>query len=127
MAIGSLFLYMESPCTPDAAPLRPLRSTDAADPRRVRARAAIVNLGQRQETPGLTGITRSPRQTPQSRTIEIIPQQNPRRHGKPPCVCHLESDRSRFGNPPNESRIQGLGITSVATSLAVGNFRELVA
>ena len=27
MAIGSLFLCMESPCTPDPAPLRPLRST----------------------------------------------------------------------------------------------------
>src|ERR1700720_3843415 len=49
--------------------------SDAADPRRVRARPAAVNLGQRQETPGLTGIVRLPRQTPQSRTIEIIPQQ----------------------------------------------------
>ena len=96
--------------------------SDAADPRRVRARAATVNLGQRQETPGLTGIVRLPRQTPQSRTIEIIPQQNPRCHGKPPCVCHLESDRSRFGNPPNESRIQGLGIT---TRLAQGYPRKL--
>ena len=72
------------PHNPVAHDLHP----DAADPRRVRARAAAVNLGQRQETPGLTGIARLPRQTPQSRTIEIIPQQNPGRHGKPPCVCH---------------------------------------
>jgi hypothetical protein len=80
--------------------------SDAAGPRRVRARAAVINTGQRQKTPGLTGIARLPRQEPQSRTIKIIPQQNRSRHGKPPGVCHVESDRS-----PNESRIQRLGIT----------------
>src|SRR6202521_3981439 len=93
--------------------------SDAADPRRVRARAAAVNLGQRQETPGLTGIVRLPRQTPQSRTIEIIPQQNPRRHGKPPCVCHLESDRSRFGNPsPTSHPFRDLVLNRVSKRMA---------
>src|SRR5580704_1982191 len=81
---------------------------DAAGPGRVRARAAAVNRGQRQKTPGLTGIARLPRQTPQSRTIEIIPQQNRSRHGKPPSVCHLESDHSRFGNPPTSHPFRDL-------------------
>src|ERR1700730_11202107 len=47
-----------------------------AGPGRVRAQAAVVHPSQRQKTPGLTGIARLPRQKPQSRTIEIIPQQN---------------------------------------------------
>ncbi len=34
---------------------------DPADPRRIRPRSAIINLGQCQETPGLIGVTRSPR------------------------------------------------------------------
>jgi hypothetical protein len=59
---------------------------------------------------GLIAIARLSRQTPQSRTIEIIPQQNRSRHGKPPSVCQVESDRGRFGNPLNESPIQRLGI-----------------
>jgi len=44
---------------------------DAADPRRVRARASLINLGQRQKTPRLIGITRLTREPSQQGSVKI--------------------------------------------------------
>ncbi len=55
---------------------------DPADPRRIRPRAAIINLGQCQETPGLIGVTRSPRQHAQANRVKVRAKRNRSRHGK---------------------------------------------
>jgi hypothetical protein len=90
--------------------------SDAADPRRV-ARAAAVNLGQRQETPGLTGI------------VPDAAEPNHRNHprNKIPAVMAnlhvfaiLNQTAADSGIPPNESPIQGLGITHRARSASSG-------
>src|ERR1700726_2912015 len=60
---------------------------DPADPCRIRPRAAIVNLGQRQETPALIGITRSPRQHAQANCVKVRAKRNRSRHGKPLESC----------------------------------------
>ena len=49
---------------------------DPADPRRIRSRAAIINLGQCQETPGLIGVTRSPRQHAQANRVKVRAKRN---------------------------------------------------
>lgn len=55
---------------------------DPADPRRIRPRAAIINLGQCQETPCLIGVTRSPRQHAQANRVKVRAKRNRSRHGK---------------------------------------------
>ena len=57
-AIGTLGVEPQHPVTHDLQP-------DAANPRRVRARAAVIDLRQRLKTPDLIGIARSPRQLAQ--------------------------------------------------------------
>jgi len=49
---------------------------DAADPRRIRATAAIINLRQAEKPATLPRILRCPGQPPQRRTIKIFPQSN---------------------------------------------------
>jgi hypothetical protein len=98
-------------------PTPPIRAASEREPQSQISASA-------KKTPGLTGITRLPRQKPQSQIIEIIPQQKRSRHSKPPSVCHLESNRNRIGNPPNESPIQRLGISrQQVTNILVGRFR----
>jgi hypothetical protein len=82
---------------------------DAANPGRIRPRAAIVNLGQRQKTPRLIGITRSPRELTQHRAIEIRAKRKRNGHGKPfEHGCHGESEKSRFGNPLTSLSLEDL-------------------
>jgi hypothetical protein len=62
---------------------------DPADPRRVGTRATIVNLGKRQQAPHLLRLARLLRRSPQRRPVEITPQANWSRHGKPPTFAML--------------------------------------
>jgi hypothetical protein len=73
--------------------------SNTADRGRRRTCATVVNLGQRQQPPNLPGIARPPGQRPKSDRIEILAKGDRRCHSKPPSVCHVESDRSRFRNP----------------------------
>jgi hypothetical protein len=45
---------------------------DIAQPRRIRARAAVIDRGKRQETACLRGIPGLARQTPQTLCVEIL-------------------------------------------------------
>jgi hypothetical protein len=66
--------------------------SNAANPRRVRARAAGVNLRKRQRTSGLIGIARSPRQLVPLSRVKVRAKWNRSRHGKPSkSCCHVES------------------------------------
>ena len=58
--------------TRDAPSMGPARAVL----REVAATTAVVNLGQSQQPSGLVRATRSTRQHPQCRTVEIIPQAN---------------------------------------------------
>jgi hypothetical protein len=57
---------------------------DTADPRRIRARAAIINRGQGEKAAALSRILRRLGQSPQTRTIKVFPQTNRCTHGEPP-------------------------------------------
>ena len=79
--------------TPAVEPQSPVPDTlqrHPADQGRLAARAALVNLCQRQQPPGLAAVLRSPCQPPQPRRVKIPAKPDPFRHGKPP-VCHGES------------------------------------
>ena len=73
----SLGVEPENPVADDLQP-------DSANPRRVLAPAAIVNLGQRKKPPALSPILRRLGQPTQNRPIKIIPQRNRSTHGEPP-------------------------------------------
>src|SRR5262249_28368845 len=79
------------------------------------ARAAGIDRRQRQQAPGLRGISRPLGQPAQSRRVVILPKANRSRHGKPPLVCHGESYPRHFVNRLRESRSTGLGISPEAT------------
>jgi hypothetical protein len=49
---------------------------DAANPRRIRTTAAIINLRQGEKSAALPGILRCPGKSAQVRTIKIFPQSN---------------------------------------------------
>jgi hypothetical protein len=57
---------------------------NATDPSRLAAGAPVINLGQSQKPPQLTGITRAPRQSAKPGTVKILAKSNRRCHGKPP-------------------------------------------
>ena len=86
---------------------------DAADPGRIRSRAAIVDLSQRQKATGLGGILALFGEPPQPRTVEIPAQCDRHSHGEPPLVRHSESDFNQPGNP-NKSRFAPVGISSAS-------------
>jgi len=74
--IRTLGVEAENPIAHDLQP-------GAANPRRIGARAACINLRKRQKTPGLIGITRLPRKPAQSSGIKIGAKRNRTGHGKP--------------------------------------------
>ncbi len=75
---------------------------DAADPCRIAARAAVVDLGQCQKAPGLGGVLRPLCRSSQQRPIEIWPKRDRYRHGKPPFAIN-DSDFPSVGNPQRVS------------------------
>lgn len=58
--------------------------TDPADPRRIRARAAVVNLRQGQKPARLTSIARDLGKPAQVLPAKIVPQSNSNSHGESP-------------------------------------------
>ncbi len=63
--VGTLGVEAKNPIAHDL-------QSNAANPRRVRARAAGVNLRKRQKTSGLIGMARSPRQLDASINATIL-------------------------------------------------------
>jgi hypothetical protein len=55
-------------------------------------------------------VLRLPHQPPKRGGVIVSPEQNRGCHSKPPCVCHVEPDPRRRGNPFGESTSAGLGI-----------------
>ena len=73
---------------------------DTADPRRIRARAALVNLSQREATATLCRILRRLGYFPQTRPIKIFPQRNRYSHDEPPWLfVTLIQTFARLGIP----------------------------
>ena len=70
-----------------------------AVPAGIRATAAIVNLGQRQQTAALTGIPADPGQPSQIIRREIPPQSHRSRHGKPSRFAASNQIRIRNETP----------------------------
>ena len=62
--IGTFGIETDNPIAHDLQP-------DAPDPCGVQTRATIVNFRQRQETPGLIGIMRSPRELAQANRVKV--------------------------------------------------------
>ena len=62
-----------------------------ADPSGICARAAVVNLGQRQKTSSLGGIFCRLRQPPKGRSVKIRAKGNGLRHGKPPFATEIQT------------------------------------
>ncbi len=73
---------------------------DTADPRRIRARPAVINLGQGEKAAALSRILRRLGQAPQTRTIEVSPQSNRCSHGEPlRLIATLIQTFARLGIP----------------------------
>ena len=68
------------PHHPVANDLKP----NAADPRRLSPRAAVINRRQREQPPDLLRIPAAPRHPPQCVPGEVASKPNRYRHGKPP-------------------------------------------
>jgi hypothetical protein len=69
-----------------------------AQPRRLRARAAVVDRRQRQQTTGLGGVLAAPRKAPKLGAGEIRTQGDGARHGEPPMltsVNHMDTSDNR--------------------------------
>jgi ribosomal protein S21 len=64
------------------------------------ARGAVVNRCESQQSTRLRPVLRSFRRRSQRTRVIIISKTNRRRHGEPPSVRRVESNFSRFGNPP---------------------------
>lgn len=67
-------------------PVAHRRQADRADPRGLRPAPTLVDRGQREKPPALTGIAALPRQTSQGIRIQILAQIHGLRHGKPPSL-----------------------------------------
>ncbi len=98
--------------------------TDTANPRRLTPRAAVVDRGQRQQSTALIGVKRPTCKQPKNRHVEIISKSNWITHGKPPSGRHLESQKSRSGNPPSESHSAELGISCPGVSGVASDLRR---
>ena len=80
---------------------------DAADLRGFGPRAAIVDLGQRQQPPTLTRVPGRFRQAPKLGCIIVRTKCNPWPHGEPPFATR-ESDSLRSENPKMSQPSRGL-------------------
>lgn len=96
---------------------------DTANLRGIAARPAVIDRRQPQQAPSLSRIVRPLRQRAQLRGVVILPNPNRSGHGKPPIVCHIDSEFYRFGNPPRESRSAGFGINQPKWALRYGFFQ----
>ena len=74
--------------------------TDTADLRRRLPRTTIVNHRKRQQPTNLVRIATQPGQPSKTGPVKIVSKPNRRCHRKPPTARDVESDHSRFGNPP---------------------------
>ena len=74
-------IEMQDPITDHLKP-------DAADPSRIRATAAVIDLSQGNKPAALRRIPRSLRQPTQIRSRKICPQSNRSPHGEPPKPIH---------------------------------------
>jgi hypothetical protein len=77
------------PAAESAPEAAPMQKPDAADPRRLRPRAAVVDNRQRQQPPRLSGIPARLRRPPQIARIVARPQPDRRRHEEPPLFSML--------------------------------------
>jgi hypothetical protein len=84
--------------------------------RRVAATTAVVDRRQRQQTPRLIGVIRPLRKPAQRRPVIVLSKRDWRGHGKPPVVCHGESQNRPRGNPQDESQSARAGIRSFMTA-----------
>src|SRR5215207_4201822 len=96
---------------------------DAPDPRRIRPRAAVIDLCKGQKTTPLRRVLRRLRLTPQTSGIEISSQRNRDAHGGPPCPPHIDSEVSRFAYP-HESHSAPAGI-SLCSSTRYAIYRAI--
>jgi hypothetical protein len=62
---------------------------DMAQPRCLRARAAVVDRRQRQQTTGLGGVLAAPRQPAKLGSVEVGPQGDGTCHGTPPLLTRV--------------------------------------
>lgn len=89
---------------------------DAANRRGVFPARAVVDRSQGQQAPGLRATFRALGQRSQAKRVKIRPEQDGR--SELSWFANLESDVSRFGNPPPESGPQRLGIIEEKEALA---------
>src|SRR6478609_5946383 len=83
---------------------------DTANHRRLSARRAIINCGERQKPTGLRAVFRLLRQTTQLGRTKISAQWYRSRHDEPPWFAMLNQTRAHPGIA-RESKFQGPGIT----------------
>ena len=84
---------------------------DTANHRRLSARRAIINCGERQKPTGLRAVFRLLRQTTQLGRTKISAQWYRSRHDEPPAFAMLNQTRAHQGIA-QESKFQEPGITT---------------
>src|SRR5207248_7123745 len=85
---------------------------DTANHRRLSARRAIINCGERQKPTGLRAVFRLLRQTTQLGRTKISAQWYRSRHDEPPAFAMLNQTRAHPGIA-RESKFQGPGIIAL--------------
>jgi hypothetical protein len=88
-----------------------------AKPRCLRARAAVVDRRQGQQTTGLGGVLAAPRKTQKLDAGKIRTQGDGARHGEPPMLTRVNHISPASGNPSRESRHAGGGIRVPSTAI----------
>src|SRR4030088_360468 len=87
---------------------------DTANHRRLSARRAIINCGERQKPTGLRAVFRLLRQTTQLGRTKISAQWYRSRHDEPPAFAMLNQTRAHRGIA-RESKFQGPGISPLGS------------
>ena len=102
--LGTRGLAVEQPVGPTGVeaqhPVPDDLQGEVAQQRRFRARAAIVDRGQRQQTTGLARVLAPPRQATKLRGVVVGAKGDSARHGEPPGITPYESRHLRVGESP---------------------------
>src|SRR5271165_5337986 len=92
-------------------PITDRLQADATDARRIAARAAVKNLGKRQQTTGKGGILALLGESTKLKSCKIHPKGNRHRHGESPLFAKMNHAAADL-KTHNESAFQRRGITS---------------
>ena len=84
---------------------------DMAQPRRLRARAAIIDRRQSKQAPGLGRVLAPPRQATEVGGAEIGTKANCAWHSEPPGITEVNHITAVLGNPSRESFATRSGIS----------------